>query len=186
MTVAAGTCCGRPTPCCGPAPPPASPRTRAGPPISAAADRQTAALLAADALAVYNLVRAVTHPYPGAFTFFRGRKLFIWAGQALAAPVTAPSEPGLITAAVPGEGLLVATGAGHFLITQAQWEDEPEFLGPVVATWDYLVGKNFRRGAPACASSTGRTQRSAPARENGVGTAHHNNQFRKVGGAHPT
>ena len=48
-----------------------------------------------------------------------------------------------MTAAVPGEGLLVATGDGHFLITQAQWEGEPEFLGPVLATWKHLVGEKF-------------------------------------------
>ncbi|MBM4301809.1 MAG: formyltransferase [Deltaproteobacteria bacterium] len=91
----------------------------------------------------YNLVRAVTHPYPGAFTFFQGRKLLVWAGQIMAAPVTEPVEPGQVTAAVPGEGLLVATGAGHFLITQAQWEGEPEFLGPVLATWEHLAGHRF-------------------------------------------
>jgi methionyl-tRNA formyltransferase len=95
------------------------------------------------ALQVYNLVRAVTHPYPGAFTLCQSRKLFIWGGQVTAAPVMAPAAPGLITAAVPQEGLLVATGAGHFLITQAQWENEPEFLGPVLATWNYLVGQRF-------------------------------------------
>ena len=42
----------------------------------------------------YNLVRAVTHPYPGAFTFFQGRKLLVWAGQITAAPVAGPAEPG--------------------------------------------------------------------------------------------
>jgi len=93
------------------------------------------------ALQTYNLVRAVTHPYPGAFTFFQGRKLLVWAGQVMAAPVTGPVEPGQVTAGVPGEGLLVATGDGHFLITQAQWEGEPEFLGPVLATWKQLVGE---------------------------------------------
>jgi methionyl-tRNA formyltransferase len=91
----------------------------------------------------YNLVRAVTHPYPGAFTFFQGRKLLVWAGQVMAAPVSAPADTGQVTAGVPGEGLLVATGAGHFLITQAQWEGEPEFLGPVLATWKHLVGEKF-------------------------------------------
>jgi methionyl-tRNA formyltransferase len=91
----------------------------------------------------YNLVRAVTHPYPGAFTFFQGRKLYVWAGRSLAAPGGGPAEPGLVTAGVPGEGLLVATGEGHFLITQAQWEGEPEFLGPVLATWDHLVSEKF-------------------------------------------
>ena len=45
-----------------------------------------------------------------------------------------------MAAQVPGEGLLVTAGQGNFLITQAQWEGEPEFLGPVLATWDYLVG----------------------------------------------
>jgi len=95
------------------------------------------------ATAIFNLMRAVTHPYPGAFTFFQGRKLFVWAGQVMAAPVAGPAEPGQITAALPGEGLLVATGSGHFLITQAQWEGEAEFLGPVLATWEHLVGEKF-------------------------------------------
>jgi len=95
------------------------------------------------ALQTYNLVRAVTHPYPGAFTFFQGRKLLVWAGQIMAASVAAAAEPGQVTAGVPGEGLLVATGSGNFLITQAQWEGEPEFLGPVIATWKHLVGQRF-------------------------------------------
>jgi methionyl-tRNA formyltransferase len=95
------------------------------------------------ATAIYNLMRAVTHPYPGAFSMLAGRRLYIWNGRALAAPLAAPEGPGLITAAIPGEGLLVATGSGTFLITQAQWEGEPEFLGPVLATWGHLVGKEF-------------------------------------------
>jgi methionyl-tRNA formyltransferase len=95
------------------------------------------------ATAVYNLMRAVTHPYPGAFTDLAGRKLFIWNGRPLAAPLAASEGPGRVTAVLSGEGLLVATGDGHFLITQAQWEDEPEFLGPVLATWRHLVGKKF-------------------------------------------
>jgi methionyl-tRNA formyltransferase len=95
------------------------------------------------ATAIYNLMRAVTHPYPGAFSMLAGRRLYIWNGRALAAPLAAPEAPGLITAAIPGEGLLVATGSGTFLITQAQWEGEPEFLGPVLATWGHLVGQRF-------------------------------------------
>ena len=95
------------------------------------------------ALQIYNLMRAVTHPYPGAFTYLGGRKLFIWAGRPLAAPAGDPHLPGRVTARLPGEGLLVATGEGHFLITQAQWQGEPEFLGPVLATWEHLVGEKF-------------------------------------------
>ena len=95
------------------------------------------------ATGIYNLMRAVTHPYPGAFTSLAGRKLYIWNGRPLAAPAAAPDAPGRITLALPGEGLLVATGDGHFLITQAQWQGEPEFLGPVLATWEHLVGQRF-------------------------------------------
>jgi methionyl-tRNA formyltransferase len=92
---------------------------------------------------IYNLVRAVTHPYPGAFTSLDGRKLFIWWGQPLAKPLPAVAVPGQIVARILGEGLLVATGDGQFLIERAQWEGEPEFLGPILATWDQLIGKNF-------------------------------------------
>jgi methionyl-tRNA formyltransferase len=97
------------------------------------------------AFEVYNLMRALTHPYPGAFTQFQGRKLYIWAGQPLAAPAHTPKAgaPGQVLAGLPGEGLLVATGKGQFLIERAQWEGEPEFLGPVLATWNYLVGKRL-------------------------------------------
>lgn len=95
------------------------------------------------AMTIYNLIRAVTHPYPGAFTHLAGRKLYIWDGRPLAAPVTAPNLAGEVTGRLPGEGLVVVTGNGHFLITHAQWENEPEFLGPVVATWEQLMGQRF-------------------------------------------
>src|SRR5262245_17730529 len=35
------------------------------------------------ARACWSLVRAVTHPYPGAFTFVEGRKLFVWKAALL-------------------------------------------------------------------------------------------------------
>ena len=48
------------------------------------------------ATSIYNLMRAVTHPFPGAFTTLAGRKLFIWNGRAMAAPLAAPEAPGRI------------------------------------------------------------------------------------------
>jgi methionyl-tRNA formyltransferase len=95
------------------------------------------------ALEVYNLVRAVTHPYPGALTTLGERKLFVWWGQPLEDAMPYPGQPGEIVAAIPGQGLLVATGRGGFLLKQAQWEGEPEFLGPVLASWTHLVGQTL-------------------------------------------
>jgi methionyl-tRNA formyltransferase len=92
---------------------------------------------------IYNLVRAVTHPYPGAFTTLAGRRLLVWWGKPLREPGPAGTVPGQVIAALPGEGVLAAAGEGTFLLTQAQWEGEPEFLGPVVATWNYLAGQRL-------------------------------------------
>ncbi|MBM4275746.1 MAG: formyltransferase [Deltaproteobacteria bacterium] len=98
------------------------------------------------AFEIYNLIRAVTHPYPGAFTYYRGKKLFIWRGQpikAAASAAHAPAPPGRVLTGLPGHGLLVATGDGHFLVQEAQWEGEPEFSGPILATWRHLVGERL-------------------------------------------
>ena len=92
---------------------------------------------------IYNLVRAVTHPYPGAFTSLAGRTLFIWWGRPLVEAAPPGAAPGEIVSRLPGQGLLVATGDGMFLIEQAQWEGEPEFLGPVLAAWKDMVGRRL-------------------------------------------
>ncbi len=69
------------------------------------------------------LVRGVTHPYPGAFTFLNGKKLFVWWGKPVDLDPHAP--PGTILA-VTSEGFLVAAAQGAFLVTRCQLEDEPE------------------------------------------------------------
>lgn len=68
---------------------------------------------------IYNLVRGVTHPYPGAFTTLSGRRLFIW--QAL--PVEGAAEPGRVVSTEP---LRVGTGAGLLEIRRLQMEGEAE------------------------------------------------------------
>jgi UDP-4-amino-4-deoxy-L-arabinose formyltransferase/UDP-glucuronic acid dehydrogenase (UDP-4-keto-hexauronic acid decarboxylating) len=75
------------------------------------------------ALRIYNLVRAVTHPYPGAFTVWGGKKLFVW----WAVPHVGPFQavPGTVVA-VASEGVEVATGDGALLLARCQLEGEPE------------------------------------------------------------
>lgn len=74
---------------------------------------------------IFNLVRAVTHPYPGAFCFFRGRKLFIWTA-AIVSESGARGEPGAIIGAASDGGIEVAAGAGGVSILRAQFSGEPE------------------------------------------------------------
>ncbi len=66
---------------------------------------------------VFNLVRALTHPYPGAFSEIRGRRFYVWWGK----PVDiagAPLRPGQVIAVDP---LVVATQTGGFCIEKFEW-----------------------------------------------------------------
>jgi methionyl-tRNA formyltransferase len=64
---------------------------------------------------IFNLVRAVTHPYPGAFTDVDGRRLHIW----WALPRDeGGGQPGEVLSVVP---LRVATGRGSLEMLRLQW-----------------------------------------------------------------
>ncbi len=72
---------------------------------------------------LYNWVRALTHPYPGAFTEHRGHRLFIW--RARESFDERRGRPGEILARLP-QGLLVATGEEPLLVQRVQLDDAPE------------------------------------------------------------
>ncbi len=74
-----------------------------------------------DARALYNWVRALTRPYPGAFTFVNGRKLTVWAAAESRAPCK--SAPGEVIG-VEGDAVLVATANGALAFTDVQWDGE--------------------------------------------------------------
>ena len=88
------------------------------------------------ALGLYNLVRAVTTPYPGAFTSFGGKKLYVWSARLSPDSAGIRWPPGTIVGVRPG-GCLVATGEGHLLLTQVQGEGEEVMSGE---TWLRRVG----------------------------------------------
>ena len=70
---------------------------------------------------IFNLVRAVTHPYPGAFSECEGRKIFIWEAR-IARESGEVGAPGDI-AALGGDGSVeVAAGEGSVAILRAQFE----------------------------------------------------------------
>ena len=70
------------------------------------------------ARSIHNLVRAVTHPYPGAFTFAEGRKIFVW--KTAVVDEESPNEAGRITCPAP---LVVAASSGSLQILSAEFED---------------------------------------------------------------
>jgi methionyl-tRNA formyltransferase len=66
-------------------------------------------------LEIYNLIRAVTDPYPGAFTDVAQARLMVWWAQVLP---NRRGQPGEVLSADP---LIVATGEGALELTRTEW-----------------------------------------------------------------
>lgn len=66
---------------------------------------------------INNLVRAVTEPYPGAFTYLGQRKLIVWRSQPL--DITHGKAPGTVLSTSP---LIIACGEGALEIIAGQGE----------------------------------------------------------------
>jgi UDP-4-amino-4-deoxy-L-arabinose formyltransferase/UDP-glucuronic acid dehydrogenase (UDP-4-keto-hexauronic acid decarboxylating) len=75
-----------------------------------------------------NLIRAVTHPYPGAFTYFGDKKIFVWDSATQAD--TQGKAPGTILSTAP---LTVACGTGALVIRGAQIGDGLYYSGKQLA-----------------------------------------------------
>ena len=88
-----------------------------------------------DGQALYDFVRALTHPYPGAFTFLDGQKWVIWEAALcrldLPLPGACPGEiAGSCTAfSLPVNGLFVAVRDGLLLITELEDEQGTIYRG---------------------------------------------------------
>jgi len=81
---------------------------------------------------IHNLVRAVTHPYPGAFAKFGRSTLTIWRTARAPAGTNGATKRGSIH--VDGARAFVAAGDGRALeVLRAQVDDEPELEGAALA-----------------------------------------------------
>lgn len=85
---------------------------------------------------IYNLIRGVTHPYPGAFTFLDGKKVFVWS----ALPKIGSGRAGEVLSEHP---LLVGTGSGILEILSLQFESEQEISAQKFVYEDAFLGKFF-------------------------------------------
>jgi methionyl-tRNA formyltransferase len=81
---------------------------------------------------IFNLIRGVTHPYPGAFCFVAGRKLLIWEAR-VAHDNGKRGERGRIVVAA-GDTIEVAAGEGSLLILRGQLEAEAEADAPTLVS----------------------------------------------------
>ncbi len=77
---------------------------------------------------IYNLIRAVTRPFPGAFTFWAGRQVFLWSARPPRGRQSSAS-PGTILGIGDGGTLEVATGDGILEVLRIQPAGGPETEG---------------------------------------------------------
>lgn len=73
---------------------------------------------------IYNQIRALTHPYPGAFTYYEGKRLIIWLAKPVDRPLSYKGRiPGRIIGISNREGCVdVLTGDGVLRILEVQAE----------------------------------------------------------------
>ena len=86
---------------------------------------------------IYDLVRAVTHPYPGAFTWRGDRRLFVWWGKPVAA--IASLSPGQI--GIRDGDVVVGAGEGAIRLERIELEGESE-----LAATEWLGAGGAREG----------------------------------------
>jgi methionyl-tRNA formyltransferase len=72
---------------------------------------------------IYNQVRALTHPFPGAFTHIDGKKLFIWRARESGEDREAQSHTGAVVSRRP---FLIACSDGLIEVLSCQFEGEAE------------------------------------------------------------
>ncbi|HEY6394584.1 MAG TPA: formyltransferase [Candidatus Binataceae bacterium] len=89
---------------------------------------------------IFNLIRAVTHPYPGAFCLVGGRKLFIWQA-ALGAETGSWGAPGEIINEAAGGALEIAAGEGSLIVTRAQFANAAQGAARNVLSAELLKGR---------------------------------------------
>ncbi len=81
---------------------------------------------------IYDLIRAVTHPFPGAFTTWQGKKIFIWSGM-VAIDYKGPElPPGKVYLAPEENLLLIGAGQGVLVVRAAQVDGEAEVMAEVL------------------------------------------------------
>jgi methionyl-tRNA formyltransferase len=98
---------------------------------------------------LHDWVRALTAPYPGAFTSIRGRRVMVWRTRPPA--LSADSAPGVVLA-VGDDGVRVGTGCGELVITEMGGAGEqPQPAGSWCARAGIVAGNSFDAIAPGLA-----------------------------------
>ena len=99
-----------------------------------------------DSKTIYNFIRALTHPYPGAFSSIDGVTYSIWEASCISHSLDTSAEPGSILEFCPSPnenacGLLVTCGKGSLFVNNMSMANK-FYTGPQLENLN-IVGKTF-------------------------------------------
>ena len=75
-----------------------------------------------DSRKIYNFVRALTYPFPGAYTYLNGNRMIIWSCKEYKIPKYDGVIPGKVIKIIENEGIVVLCGKGAILIKDVELE----------------------------------------------------------------
>lgn len=73
---------------------------------------------------IYNLIRGVSKPYTGAYTYLSDEKMYIWSAKRITNLNYIGSIPGRVAKVIPEIGSVVLTGNGALQVTEVQLQGE--------------------------------------------------------------
>lgn len=96
--------------------------------------------------AIFNLIRASSWPYPGAYSYLEGRKLIVWSAELPTRPRTCVSRvPGRVVNWKADYGATVITGDGSLRLKFVQFEGEPTVnAGKILNSPSQTLGERER------------------------------------------
>ena len=86
-----------------------------------------------DSRSIYNLIRAICEPYPGAFTLINGKKILVLEAEEIIydSNYYCDSKEGTIIGYIPFKGIIIKCGINNLLIKKVKVENK------------YLIGKEL-------------------------------------------
>lgn len=90
---------------------------------------------------IYNLIRGLSYPYPGAFTFLNGKKLIIWKASIPTKKTYVGKIPGRVTQIISGLGVEVLTGDSTIVIEDIEFEGKKTNAAELVKSIRTTLGK---------------------------------------------
>lgn len=91
---------------------------------------------------IHNLIRAVTKPYPGAFTYYKGKKIIIWDSELVEDDNFIALE-GQIVKIIKEHGVIVKTGNGLIMLKDIEVDGEEMNSSKYFKHEGHKLGINF-------------------------------------------